>query len=92
MRALSNWRRVGLPILASSDASRASMHGRNYMELACLVNEGLSLGPGTAHGFAKVFGFRAGVIAPDRPADLLLFDQDVIAEPKRSRHPRLWRS
>lgn len=86
-RAVELARRSGLPILAGSDASNAAMHGKNYAELACLVDEGLS-GLEAWHGAtglpAKIFGLRdAGTIAAGQRADLLLFNEDVIAEPNR---------
>ncbi len=86
-RAVQLARGVGLPILVGSDACGADMHGKNYTEMSRLVDEGLSVLEAW-HGAtglpAKVFGLRgAGVIAPGNRADLLLFNEDVITDPKR---------
>lgn len=75
-----------LPLLMGSDAGMSFMHGQNYMELVHMVKEGIP--PLTAWygatGLAaeNVDEPQTGTIVAGQFADLLLFEQDVIAQPE----------
>jgi imidazolonepropionase-like amidohydrolase len=75
----------GLPILMGTDPVLPGMHGRNYMELAALIREGLS--PlRTWHGStglaaAEICVDDTGTLEPGRRADLLVATEDVIEDP-----------
>jgi len=77
----------GLPILMGTDPVLPNMHGRNYMEVAALIADGLA--PLAAWYGATGLAAReigqtdAGTIAVGQRADLLICRDDVIADPKR---------
>jgi imidazolonepropionase-like amidohydrolase len=77
----------GLPILAGTDAVLPGMHGRNFLEIAALIRDGLS--PGAAWYGATGLAAReigqedTGRIAPGLRADLVVASEDVIEEPAR---------
>jgi imidazolonepropionase-like amidohydrolase len=77
----------GLKILAGTDPVLSNMHGRNYMELVALIQEGLSPlaawfgGTGLA---AEQLGLTdTGTVREGRRADLLICQGDVIEDPAR---------
>jgi imidazolonepropionase-like amidohydrolase len=76
----------GLKILAGTDAVMRGMHGRNYMELACLVEDGLSPLSAwhgmTGLGASEVGQDDTGTLQPGKRADLLVCRSDVIANPE----------
>jgi imidazolonepropionase-like amidohydrolase len=78
--------RLGIPVLVGSDAFTPNAHGRNYRELACLVEEGLpalKAWHGATGLPSSLFGLAdTGTLEPGRRADILLFSDDVIAEPR----------
>jgi imidazolonepropionase-like amidohydrolase len=84
-RAVASAARAGLTILAGTDPVLPGMHGRNYMELVHLVNDGLSSlaawHAGTGLAAAQIGQTDAGTIAPGQRADLLLCRGDVVAKP-----------
>ncbi len=83
--AVEHARSNGLKILAGTDPVLPGMHGRNYMEIAALVQDGLN--PLEAwHGMTglaaeEIGQHDAGTIEPGRRADLLFCDRDVLADP-----------
>jgi imidazolonepropionase-like amidohydrolase len=74
-----------LKILAGTDPVLPGMHGRNYMEIAALINDGLS--PLAAwHGATglaaeEIGANEAGTLEAGRRADLLICEGDVIGRP-----------
>ncbi len=74
-----------LPILMGTDPVLPGMHGRNFMELDCLIRDGLA--PLVAWFGATGLAAReigqddAGTIEPGRRADLLVARGDVIENP-----------
>ena len=76
----------GLKILAGTDAVLPGMHGQNYMEIAHLIEDGLS--PlqawygSTGLAADEIGQIDTGVIAAEKRADLLICKGDVIANPK----------
>lgn len=76
----------GLPILMGTDPVLPGMHGRNYMELHWLIEEGLT--PLTAWYGATGLAAReigapdTGTIAPGQRADLLIARGDVVETPR----------
>lgn len=77
----------GLKILAGTDPVLPGMHGRNYMEIAALMDDGLSALSAwyAATGLAadEIGVDDTGVIAAGRRADLLVASDDVIEDPRR---------
>jgi len=75
----------GLNILMGTDPVLPGMHGRNYMELAALIREGVS--PlRTWHGSTglaaqEIGADDTGTLAPGQRADLLVADADIIEDP-----------
>ncbi len=86
-QAVSAAAQGGLRILAGTDPVLPRMHGRNYLEIAHLVRDGLS--PLRAwHGATglaaeEVGQSDAGTLRPGQRADLLVWDADVLADPER---------
>jgi len=86
-RAVELARAAGIPILAGTDPVLPRMHGRNYMEIVALVEDGLT--PLEAwHGAtglaAGVIGQEdSGTLAEGQRADLLICGRDVIDEPQQ---------
>jgi imidazolonepropionase-like amidohydrolase len=86
-RAVELARSAGIPILAGTDPVLPRMHGRNYMEIVALVEDGLT--PLEAwHGAtglaAGVIGQEdSGTLAEGQRADLLVCDRDVVDEPQQ---------
>jgi len=76
----------GLKILAGTDPVLPHMHGRNYMELVSLVEDGVP--PLVAwHGSTGLAAERigqddAGKLVPGHRADLLICEGDVIHQPE----------
>jgi imidazolonepropionase-like amidohydrolase len=76
----------GLKILAGTDAVLPGMHGQNYMEIAHLIDDGLT--PlqawygSTGLAADEIGQTDTGVIAAEKRADLLICKGDVIANPK----------
>ena len=77
----------GLKILAGTDPVLSNMHGRNYMELVALIQEGV---PPLAAWFggtglaAEQLGLTdTGTVREGRRADLLICQGDVIEDPAR---------
>lgn len=76
----------GLPILAGTDPVLIGMHGRNYLEIAALVKDGLK--PLQAwHGMtglaaAEIGQDDTGVLEEGRRADLLVCEGDVLQHPE----------
>jgi len=85
-RAVQKAAKAGLKILAGTDPVLPGMHGRNYMELVHLMNDGLSAlaawHAGTGLAAAEIGQTDAGTLAPGQRADLLLCRGDVIAKPE----------
>lgn len=75
----------GLPILAGTDAVLPGMHGRNWREIPALVAEGLSvLGAFfamTGRAAERIGQDDTGTLVAGRRADLLICEQDVLADP-----------
>lgn len=84
-RAVEHARRAGLRILAGTDPVLPGMHGRNYMEVVALAREGLA----SLEAWHAMTGLAAreigqpdaGTIAKGQRADLLLWSEDVLADP-----------
>jgi len=76
----------GLPILAGTDPVLPGMHGRNYMELAALMAEGvpaLAAWYGMTGLAAREIGQRdTGTLAPGQRADLLIAKGDILNRPE----------
>jgi imidazolonepropionase-like amidohydrolase len=77
----------GLKLLAGTDPVLPDMHGRNYMELVALIQEGV---PSLAAWFgatglaAEQLGLATtGTVAEGRRADLLICQGDVLEDPSR---------
>ena len=85
--AVDHARRNGLTILAGTDPVLPGMHGRNYMEMAALVRDGLeplhAWHAMTGAAAAEIGQDDAGVLAPGRRADLLVCEGDVLTDPAR---------
>ena len=77
---------AGLKILAGTDPVLPRMHGRNYMELVALMDEGLSSldawYAGTGLAATEIGQDDAGSLRPGQRADLLICDADVIEQPR----------
>jgi imidazolonepropionase-like amidohydrolase len=77
----------GLKILAGTDPVLPGMHGRNYMEIAALIDDGLS--PlaawygATGLAAEEIGADDTGVVAAGRRADLVVASQDVVEDPRR---------
>lgn len=85
-KAVHYARKGGLRILGGTDPVMPYMHGRNYMELVALMNDGLT-GLEAWHSMtglaAKQIGADdTGWIKPGQLADLLLCEGDVLQTPK----------
>ncbi len=76
----------GLTILAGTDPILPGMHGRNYMELVSLIQDGLdplaAWHSGTGLAADRIGQHDAGVVRPGYRADLLFSRSDVIAQPR----------
>lgn len=78
--------RGGLKILAGSDPIQPGMHGKNFMEIAYLIRDGLA--PLSAwHGATGLAATEigqtdTGEIKPGKRADLLVCKSDVIENPE----------
>ncbi len=85
--AVQHARSGGLKILMGTDPVLPGMHGRNWMEVARLVQDGLSAlqawHGSTGLAAAEIGQEDSGELSPGKRADLLLCDQDVIADPAR---------
>ena len=75
----------GLKLLVGTDPVLPGMHGRNYMELAALIHEGvpyLTAWFGATGLAADQLGLMdTGTVAEGRRADLLVCQEDVIKDP-----------
>jgi len=85
-KAVQYARSGGLKILGGTDPVLPYMHGRNYMELVALMNDGLT-GLEAWHSMtglaaAQIGASDTGSIAPGQRADLLLCEGDVLQAPK----------
>ena len=75
----------GLKILGGTDPVLPGMHGRNYMELCALMNDGLT----SLEAWYAMTGLAAnevgvpdsGTIVPGQRADLLICNADVVDNP-----------
>lgn len=76
----------GLKILAGTDAVLPGMHGQNYLEIANLINDGLSplqAWYGASGLAAQEVGQEdSGILRPGKRADLLICRGDVIDKPQ----------
>jgi imidazolonepropionase-like amidohydrolase len=86
-RAVDFARRGGLKILAGTDAVLAPMHGRNWLEVAHLIDDGLSplsawFGA-TGLAAEEIGQSDTGILAAGKRADFLVCSADVIADPRR---------
>ena len=85
-QAVQHAARGGLKILAGTDPVLPGMHGKNFTELGCLVDDGLSplaaWYAGTGLAADEIGQTDAGTIAPGQRADLLLCSDDVIDDPR----------
>ncbi len=77
----------GLKILAGTDPVLSDMHGRNYMELVALIQEGvppLAAWFGATGLAAEQLGLMdTGTVVEGRRADLLVCQADVVQDPSR---------
>ena len=75
----------GLKLLAGTDPILPTMHGRNYMEIVSLIQDGLSplsaWFAGTGLAGQRVGQDDAGSLVPGKRADLLVCAGDVIENP-----------
>lgn len=85
-RAVKAAHESGLAILAGTDPILPGMHGRNYMEIVALTNEGvpsLTAWYGATGLAAQWVGQPdTGKILPDFRADLLIAEKDIIVSPE----------
>jgi imidazolonepropionase-like amidohydrolase len=92
-RAVQAAQASGLKILAGTDPVLPDMHGRNYMELAALIEEGV---PSLAAWFGAT-GLAAdqlgqtdtGTLTEGKRADLLVCRKNVIEDPSHFDHEAL---
>ncbi len=81
----------GLKILAGTDPVLPRMHGRNYMEIAHLVRDGLSplraWHGGTGLAAAEIGQSDTGTLVAGQRADMLLWRKDVLAHPEAADAP-----
>ncbi len=77
----------GLKLLAGTDPVLPDMHGRNYMELVALIQEGvppLAAWFGATGLAAEQLGLMdTGTVVEGRRADLLVCEADVVQDPSR---------
>lgn len=78
-------RRGGLKILGGTDPVLPGMHGRNWMELVTLVQDGLS-NLQAWHGMTglaaqEIGQTDAGTLAPGQRADFLILAEDAVDDP-----------
>lgn len=75
----------GLKMLTGTDPILPNMHGRNFMEIVSLMQDGLSSlsawYAGTGLAAERIGQNDAGCLVPGKRADLLLCNQDVIEDP-----------
>ncbi len=75
----------GLTMIAGTDPILPRMHGRNYMEMVSLIQDGLpplsAWHSGTGLAAERIGQHDAGKLLPGYRADLLLSRGDVIAQP-----------
>ncbi|MDA0739738.1 MAG: amidohydrolase family protein [Nitrospirae bacterium] len=75
----------GLKMLTGTDPILPNMHGRNFMEIVSLMQDGLSSlsawYAGTGLAAERIGQDDAGCLVPGKRADLLLCNQDVIEDP-----------
>lgn len=80
-------RRQGLPILAGTDAILTGMHGKNAMEMAHLISDGLTAleaWHGATGLAASCLGLgNLGVIAAGNAADLLVCSVEALDHPEK---------
>jgi imidazolonepropionase-like amidohydrolase len=85
--AVQHAARGGLRILAGTDPVLPGMHGRNFLEIAHLIRDGLSplqaWHGATGLAAAEIGQDDAGALLPGRRADLLVAREDVLADPAR---------
>lgn len=92
-RAVDYARKGGLKILAGTDPVLPGMHGRNYMEMAALIADGLD--PLQAwHGMTGLAAQEigqddAGTLQPGKRADFLICTEDTLSDPSRLDHGAL---
>lgn len=85
-QAVDHARKGGLKILGGTDPVLPGMHGRNWMELATLIDEGLD----PLQAWWSMTGLAAeeigqtdtGTLAEGQRADLLVFADDAIDDPR----------
>ncbi len=75
----------GLKMLTGTDPILPNMHGRNFMEIVSLMQDGLSSlsawYAGTGLAAERIGQDDTGCLVPGKRADLLLCDQDVLEDP-----------
>lgn len=85
--AVAYARSGGLPILAGTDPISRGMHGRNYMELAYLIRDGLTALEAwyaSTGQPARQLGLNdIGTIEAGKRADLLVCDKGALEEPSK---------
>ena len=85
-RAVVHARKGGLPILAGTDPVLPGMHGRNFLEVAHLIEDGLTPLEAwyamTGRAAPAIGQPDAGALVAGRRADLLVAKGDVIAKPE----------
>ncbi|MEM7245341.1 MAG: amidohydrolase family protein [Acidobacteriota bacterium] len=76
---------AGLPLLAGTDPVLPGMHGRNYMEMVALTQDGLTPLQAwhamTGLGAEKVDQTDTGVLEKGKRADMLICEGDVLDDP-----------
>jgi len=86
-KAVEFARQGGLKILAGTDAVLGPMHGKNWLELAHLIDDGLNplsaWHAATGLAAEEIGQSDSGVLEPGRRADLLICTADVIEDPRR---------
>ena len=89
-RAVAFARGGGLKIVAGTDPVLPGMHGRNYLEIAALMDDGLSALEAwhamTGQAASVIGQTDAGTLTPGQRADLLVCRDDVLEHPERL-HP-----
>lgn len=84
-RATAHAHAGGLPVLMGTDPVLPGMHGRNYMELAALIAEGLpplaAWHAATGLAAMHIGQEDTGTLQPGQRADLLICTGDVLADP-----------
>ncbi len=92
-RAVKTAYASGLNLLAGTDPVLPDMHGRNYMELVALIQEGvppLAAWFGATGLAAQQLGLAdTGIVVEGRRADLLICEGNVVDDPSKLDHGAL---